>query len=266
MASVMDFLKGAAPVEVQKGKGKGKGVAAADASDNQVLRQIVPILVNLDRECSALRDRSGFVAIITNEDFKGMVAQARAQWKDCEEKRNEKWQAENGPDVKEPSVKRHAAGAPAADAGASQASQAARGKAAGGRGTAPLPPEGKKPPHPMGGALRGVLLKLMFELLYSKTPAQAGHAAALNTLRNMAADVLDKNIHRSKPNHQTHKEGYAWVWSFMTSETCTEEFRNLLHDIMIARTEGLRFASQHSQDGPIVKWLLQWQQVQYQRG
>ena len=118
----------------------------------------------------------------------------------------------------------------------------------------------------MGGALRGVLLKLMFEALYSKTSAQAGHATALQTLKNMPAEALERNIHRSKPNHQTHKEGYAWVWGFMTSETCTEEFRNLLQDIMNARTEGLRFASQHSQDGPIVKWLLQWQHVQNQRG
>ena len=110
------------------------------------------------------------------------------------------------------------------------------------------------------------MLKLMFELLHSKSNSAALHSRALNTLKGMEVTVLEQNIHRSKPSHPTPKEGFAWVWGFMTSERCTEEFRNLLQDVIDARTEGMRFAPQHSQDGPILKWLLQWQQVHNARG
>ena len=91
MPSIMEHMSRAPKIEMKKGKGKGAAIAPADATDHQVLRQLVPILVNLDRECAALRDRSGFVVIITSEEFKDAISQARAQWKSLEEQRSEKW-------------------------------------------------------------------------------------------------------------------------------------------------------------------------------
>ena len=258
---MLGFLTGAAPVDVPKGKGKGDATPAADATNTQVIQRIIPLLVNLDRESAALRDRSGFVVIVTNESFKETIAQARAQWRIIEDKRNETWKAANGHDVHQP-VEKQSKRTNAMDLdGPSQASQAA---AAGKPATSSAAPSvaTKKPIHAMGGSFRGVLLKLMFELLHSKCPVQASHAGALTTLQNMPATDLDGMVHRVKPTHPSSKPGFSWVWCFMTSERCTLEFRNLLQDIMDARTEGLRIAPQHSQDGPIVKWLLQWQQTQ----
>ena len=126
----------------------------------------------------------------------------------------------------------------------------------------PHPQQGTKTLHPMGGSFRGVLLKVVFELLHTKCPVQSTHAAALTKLKDMSAADLDGMLHRTKPSHPTHKPQFAWVWGFMTSERCTPEYRDLLQVIMDAKTEGMRIAPQHSQDDPLVKWLLQWQQTQ----
>ena len=45
----------------------------------------------------------------------------------------------------------------------------------------------------------------------------------------------------------------------MYSEAATPRFRELVQGVIAGKTTGLRVASQHTNDGPIVKWLLKWQ-------
>ena len=57
------------------------------------------------------------------------------------------------------------------------------------------------------------------------------------------------------PAHQECANGKPWMWAIMCQECMTRKMR----------AEFENFAAQHTQDGPLVKWIMQWKQQQYQQ-
>ena len=51
----------------------------------------------------------------------------------------------------------------------------------------------------------------------------------------------------------------------MYQECMTREMRADFENLFMLHLKEVRFAAQHTQDGPLVKWIMQWKQQQYQQ-
>eukprot|EP00959_Pyramimonas_sp_CCMP1952_P040396 844701-Pyramimonas_sp.AAC.1 len=59
-----------------------------------------------------------------------------------------------------------------------------------------------------------------------------------------------------KPRHDKPAEGKPWAWAFLMSDEVPAEYHAALRIVRSIKCEKLFVASQRSQDGPAVKWLL----------
>ena len=123
--------------------------------------------------------------------------------------------------------------------------------------------------HPMATSQRAAVFKLLLEKLAGAGPAVVmddGQQAALNGLNALTLPQIDQLIYRAKPRHPQPKEGMAWVWAFMYQEDAVREERAHLQSICTIRCEHAHFSQARSQDGPLLKWLLDWNRQHRLRG
>ena len=48
------------------------------------------------------------------------------------------------------------------------------------------------------------------------------------------------------------------MWAAMVTEIATEAHRTCITNLFTLKSKDVRVATQHSQDGPLLKWLLRW--------
>ena len=84
--------------------------------------------------------------------------------------------------------------------------------------------------------------------------------ADCNAISNAA---LEQILHRAKPRHATYAEKKTWCWGFMHKDNVDPPSRALVESLAEIRGTALWFSHQHTQDGPIVKWLRGWLQKKH---
>ena len=101
----------------------------------------------------------------------------------------------------------------------------------------------------------------MFDLIHARIPADKVELkAAAAKLKDMTAEKVNAELFRMKPRHDTPKVNFVWCFGLMLADGCAPEYRAALHTLSdktasAALKDYMRVAPQHSQDGPIVKWL-----------
>ncbi len=202
----------------KNGKGGANIEDAANASWGKVLRKIVPIVANIERRIGTLEDRCTFVVILKDEEWKGKVVDIRNMWREIEKTRREKFKKD-----KENSK------------------------------------EAILDPHPFGGQKQAVL-RLIAELMFQNLTSQDKdeHRKALDMVVKSSISLLDAILFRGKPRFATPKQDRAWVWAFIFAETAPAEARKTLESLYTMRCAKAHISPQRSQDGPLLKWLLEW--------
>ena len=205
-----------------KGKGKGKGHGRGPAGMSTA---------SLDRRLGTLEDRSTFVAILYEEQWKKDLSELRNVWRTQEARRREE-------------------GKVLLDAW----------QAAGSQGQRP-----DLPAHPLASSLRSVMLKLLMEHVDRKMPQDHPQKANTTKLAKLELQEYDRCIFRAQPRHRECANGKPWMWAIMYQECMTREMRAEFENLFKLHLKEVRFAAQHTQDGPLVKWIMQWKQQQYQQ-
>lgn len=205
-----------------RGKGKGKGKAAG-ASSAKVLKKLIPAIVQIDRRLGALEDRGYYVVLLHDETWKSQVEALKQLWKRGEESRRKTLEAA----LKEWEKDK----------------------------TAEKPKLG---PHELGGSQRSAVLKLLAELLSKTLPSDNPARARVDYVAKAPLSELDNFIFRAKPRHPTPKEGKPWIWAFAVQEFATLQERGFFTSLAEQKIDQCRVAPQHSMDGPVMKWLLEW--------
>lgn len=214
-----------------KGKGKGKG-----SDDKALLKALKSLAIVHERSINTLLDRSTFVVVVKNEAVKKDLYELRTIWRTEEKKRKA--------DRPKPPAAAGGEGPAAMEADEGGAAVAGAPQPAG------PPPEMAK--HPMGSQ-RSLLHKLIFEKMEGL--ASQEFKATAKELASMAPANVDQAVFRLKPRHDDPKEGSAWVWSILLSETPEPGYRERLVRLAGFRSTEMFVSAQHSADGPIVKWL-----------
>jgi hypothetical protein len=229
--SVLAMVSSAPPAQKKSGKGKGKGGKGADAnaSHKDVLLRIVPLIANIERRTGQLEDRASFVVILKDEDMKKQLVQVRLKWK------------EQDPNAKETEQE--------AEAAASQQAMSAMDTSA--ARAAPAA-------HPMGGPQRAVVFKALLELVVLKLPAGHPDTLILTNFSVMAVADMTKVIFRAKPRHYEPMDERNWIWGFIKVENMHPDHAMAIEKLCGLQIPGFRFAPQHTQDGPLIKWLMGW--------
>mmetsp|Transcript_73708 Transcript_73708/g.208757 ORF Transcript_73708/g.208757 Transcript_73708/m.208757 type:complete len:253 (+) Transcript_73708:4749-5507(+) len=203
-----------------KGRGQGKGTTpSAAGGPAAALRRLIPLVADLDRRVGTLEDRSTFVVVVKNEAAKSQISQLRALWREGEKKRRDAFEtAKNGGDA-----------------------------------------NARMQDHPMGASLRSCMFKVLVELLDTHIPYDNVLKQRITKLTSMTGKEIDeKLIFRAKPRHPEFKEGRAWVWCFMLNDPFDPTAAAIIKELETIKCEHVFFAPQRSQDGPLLKWLLEW--------
>jgi hypothetical protein len=208
----------AAAVAPTKGQRKGHGKGAHEI----LLSAVIPLLTAHERAINDLLDRSSFVCVLKDETLKTGTETVRKHWK--------------SESPKDP-VPAAAAAASGDQPGAMQVDKPAR------------------EPHPLGSQ-RSVLHRLFFEMLLAEAAPEHPSRVALEFLSKLDAAQVDAAIFRLKPRHQTLREGMPWAWAFLLKEEASEQYRAALTQAKAVRSSKIFVAPQHSHDGPLVKFLL----------
>ena len=203
------------------GKG-GKGGGGKGGRD--ILKAVVPIVRSLERRVGALEDRASVAIIINGEREKEQIVQIREAWRSKEKERRGQLQK-----AKE-------------EAGEDQAKQDSI----------------IFPDHPSGGPLRAVVLGAIIQMATQALPADAPGKEKLAAARALAVDALGKLVFRAQPRHNKPMPKRPWVWVFLFGETATAAEREVILDLKFAKSPDIRFATAHSQDGPLCKQLTKW--------
>ena len=104
--------------------------------------------------------------------------------------------------------------------------------------------------HVLGGGFRSVVANVLFELLQREAKARMNQVEqqAISYLVSLDIASLDAAIFRMRPRHPEPKEDRAFLMQ--------ENVNSLaMKSICAFHNATLFFAPQRSQDGPVVKWL-----------
>lgn len=214
--------QGAAASSKGKGKGKGKGKPSANTSAVETLTKLIPVVVSLERRVHTLEDRSSFIVAIKDEGWKVKIEAIRALWRTQEKTRRD---------------------------------------AAAGSATAMADVRGDLAPHPLGGPLRSIILKTFVELVAGALPADHPHKAAMEQVAKEEVSSFTAAVYRAQPRHPQYKADRTWFWGFMLVDGATSTSRELFTTLTSIKHDFFFVAAQHSQDGPLTKWLLEWQKA-----
>ena len=102
-----------------------------------------------------------------------------------------------------------------------------------------------------------VMLKLLMEHVDMKMPQD--HPLKTSTTKLAKLELQEYDKYRECTN------GKPWMWAIMYQECMTKEMRAEFENLFKLHLKEVRFAAQHTQDGPLVKWIMQWKQQQYQQ-
>ena len=115
--------------------------------------------------------------------------------------------------------------------------------------------------HPMGCPLRVCIVMTLVEIMQDEIKGGTGHEFTSGFLA-LGNEIIARTVFRARPRHIKPKEDYAWVWSVLFSENLegrkgTEHLKSL----KAIRLKECYAADMHSQDGPLVKWMLEWRRA-----
>ena len=136
----------------------------------------------------------------------------------------------------------------------------ARGGGAGSAGSA-----GEVAAHPLGSQ-RAIMFALMVEKCSTLATGDANStpAAAAGRLKLLQTDAVNAAVFRLKARFDQPKalaSGYkAWTWELVAADGMHAEVRDALGALTARRCEAVSFHAQRSQDGPLIKAMVQaWQ-------
>ena len=120
-------------------------------------------------------------------------------------------------------------------------------------------PRPELPVHLLASSLRSVMLKLFMEHVDAKLPHDHPYKANTVKLAKLELKEYDSYIFRAQPRHREYASG---LWAIMYQENVTKKVRAEFGGLFKLNLKETRFAAQHSQDGPLVKWLVHWKEQQ----
>ena len=65
-------------------------------------------------------------------------------------------------------------------------------------------------------------------------------------------------IFRAKPRHPKSRQDKPWVWAFMFADGLSSTEKSTMSSLYNIRCAEVFVSAQHSQDGPLVRWLRDW--------
>ena len=77
----------------------------------------------------------------------------------------------------------------------------------------------------------------------------------IRSLATMTPESIDASVFRLRPRFDAPKEGRVWIWGLLLSETTVPDYRRCLDSLSKVRIAEMAVLPQHSQDGPIIKWI-----------
>ena len=80
-------------------------------------------------------------------------------------------------------------------------------------------------------------------------------------LAQMDTHSLEAALFRARPRHAEPKRGWSMVWAFLVQEDVNAEVNMAMKTMCAFQNPALFFSTQTSQDGPIVKWLLELRKI-----
>lgn len=113
--------------------------------------------------------------------------------------------------------------------------------------------------HPLGGPLRCVIFRTVLELIAKEVPADHPSKRLLTAGAETTTSDYLSTVFRCNPRHPTYREGRPWVWCVLLHERLPEAMLALITALKGLRLEKIATMDQHTADGPLLKWLLDWQ-------
>ena len=237
--AMVDTTPSAAASGGGKSGGKGKS-SAADGSYEDAVRKAIPVIVNIDRRVNNLEDRSTFVFVIKDDQWKAIITKVRDEWKKLDKERR------GVTEGTEKSVTKAAGDDPLdVDApGDKDSSTPAQRQAL--------------PAHKMGGSQRTVIFKCIAELAAKEVPGDHPQHSRLKSFASQSCDEIEKFIFRAKPKHYNSAVGKPWVWSFLVAEGAPSDTWAHIRQLYDIKHPKFFVSQQLTQDGPGSKWLTEW--------
>ena len=117
-------------------------------------------------------------------------------------------------------------------------------------------------PHPLGGSLRVCILRTCLELMLeslNRQPIVDNPAVELlNKVLEVSPEKMSEVIFRTKPRHPKSRQDKPWVWAFMFADGLSSTEKSTMSSLYNIRCAEVFVSAQHSQDGPLVRWLRDW--------
>ena len=117
-------------------------------------------------------------------------------------------------------------------------------------------------PHPLGGSLRVCILRtcleLMLECLNRQLNVDNTAVQLLNKVLEVSPEKMAEVIFRAKPRHPKSRQDKPWVWAFMFADGLSSTEKSTMSSLYNIRCSEVFVSAQHSQDGPLVRWLRDW--------
>eukprot|EP00959_Pyramimonas_sp_CCMP1952_P213701 4471169-Pyramimonas_sp.AAC.1 len=88
----------------------------------------------------------------------------------------------------------------------------------------------------------------------SQLPAESPHRAALDLLRGLDGEALDRSVFRLQAKHREPREGTPWAWQLVLCAGAPSEYVASLHRVareLRGSFDSISFMAQRSRDGPL---------------